>query len=266
LKNKGEKLMTKRRKCSASQLVKYRRCKRLYAFEYVEGFRPPPSDKQQFGLDVHKNAEDWLQEGKAPDDSPAGQVVKMAIATEGMLPAPHKDLLVEEEFQWKFNDVMDVGGFIDLVVPPHLAVNKRPKVKDHKTTSNLRWAKTPEQLEADEQAIIYAIDTMFRFGVKVVDAQWNYYAATNPKKGPRKPSGVRAVEVTFDADDPVFIARVKEMDKDFQEIYRIRELGIPGKDLPPTPSACGMFGGCVHQHRCDLTQNERIEGYFAKKN
>ena len=255
---------TDRRKCSASQLGKYRRCQKLYAFEYVEGFRPPASDRQQFGTDVHEKVEEWLRDGKSPDNSPAGQVVKRARASEGMRPAPDTRLLVEDEFRWKFNDVMDMGGFIDLVVPPELTTKKRHKVQDHKTTSNLRWAKTPEQLEADEQAIIYAVDTMIRFDEKVVDAEWNYYAATNPKVGPRKPSGVKMVTVTFDADDPIFQARLREMDKDLTEIHRIRENGIPGKDLPPSPSACGDFGGCFHKDRCNLSQDDRIAGYFAK--
>ena len=161
----------KKLKISASQVNKIRQCKRAYAFEYNEGLRPPSSVKQQFGTDVHEHLEKWISESKIPDDMPAGRLAKMAITKE-VIPAPDTGLLVEQQFVFPWDDNIDVGGFVDLEIPP--GADGVPTVIDYKTTSDLRWAKSPLQLEQDPQAVIYAINAMLHWDSPRVNIKWIY--------------------------------------------------------------------------------------------
>lgn len=253
-----------RRKISASQVNKLRQCKRAYAFEYVEGFRPPPSPKQQFGTDVHAYLEAWIKTGTLPDDTPAGELAKMAITKE-LIPTPDSLLLTEHDFVYSWDAEVDVGGFIDLLIPPELSDKDTPTVIDYKTTSDLRWAKTVPQLESDPQAILYAIEAMIKFNRPVVFAKWVYLAATAPKSGYRKPTGAKPCWVMFDAHDRFFQMKVKKLDDDIREIYRIRTLNIKGRSLPPSPESCEMFGGCPHKGKCDLGGADVLGAHMEKE-
>ena len=256
--------MPKKLKVSASQINKVRQCKRLYAFEYVEKLRPPSSPKQQFGLDVHDALEKWIKESKLPDDSAAGRMAKMAI-TKKVIPAPDKKLLAEEEFTFAWNDRVDVGGFLDLQIPPELLDSGVPIVTDYKTTSDLRWAKSRLQLSQDAQAILYSIKAMFTWTVQKVVAKWIYLVSTAPKSGNRKPTGVKPVIVEFDAHDPEFQKEVRAIDSDIEEIYRIRSLNIRGLSLPPSPEACEDFGGCFHKGRCNLSPEDKLGSFMERE-
>jgi hypothetical protein len=207
-------------KLSASQLSKGRRCLRAYAFEYVEGFKPGPSPKQQFGKDVHTQLERWLSQGKMPDNTPEGQVAKQGIQ-KNWLPVPSNKLLIEYEFEIPWFDDIIMMGFVDCAVST--ALEEIPIVIDHKTTSSLNWAKTEEQLLLDEQALIYSLWAAWRWDVSKVKARWVYYAASNPVKGKRRPAGAKAVQVEFDVKSKTFQDNIKELLKP-SCMWRIRGL------------------------------------------
>jgi len=245
-------------KISATQINKYRRCQRLYAFEYVEGHKPPPSKKQEFGSAVHKQLEEWLRLGRAPDDSPEGRVAKQGIKN-GWLPTPRSGLLVEHEFSFSWFPGVEMIGFIDCVEPD----DEEPLVIDHKTTSDLRWAMGVDDLRKDPQALLYAVWAAKHYRAPVVRARWLYYAASNPKTGPRKPAGARPVEVKFDCRQKAFIDEVKALNDDIAAIARIRKRKTPALDLPASPGACEMYGGCFHRdERCRLTGPEKLAAYL----
>jgi hypothetical protein len=246
---------------SPTQVTKFRRCQRIIGFEYVEGIKAPPSPKQKFGSDVHAFLEDWLAHGVLPDDSPEGRVAKQGI-DKAWLPMPDRRLLVEHEFQYPMRRELDMFGFVDCAVPPD--ISDPPLVIDHKTTSDLRWAKTADQLAADEQALIYATWGMLKWQVPVVRARWIYYAASNPQGGTRKPRGAKPVEVTFDCRTELFAAKLKKLEEDVLALARIRRSRIRGLDLPASPGSCGMFGGCFYQDRCALTGGDRLAAYMEK--
>ena len=246
---------------SPTQITKYRRCQRLYAFEYVEGFKPPPSDKQQFGTDVHSELEQWLRDGRVPSNTPEGQTAKQGIK-KGWLPTPDKGLFIEQEFAIDWDEDLEMIGFIDCVVPPDLA--DVPIVIDHKTTSSLNWCKTEEDLAKDEQAIIYSTVVAQQFKAQKVKARWIYYSASNPKSGRRKPNGARPVEVEFDVTSKSFLDLLKALLRDSKRIRRIRKRGIKGRALVPSPQSCEMFGGCPHKERCNLSGEDRLEAYMKR--
>ncbi len=230
-------------KLSASQVSKYRRCKRIIGFSYNEKIKEPSSIKQQFGTDVHKEQEGWLSKARMHSDTPAGRVAKQGVR---FLPTPGEHLLVEKYFQIDWQPGVTMIGYIDCVSPSERLVI------DHKTTSNLRWMKTVAQLKGDEQAIIYAIWMMLAYNVSSTRARWVYYSAMNPKRGARKPNGSQFVEIEFRAKDPEFQRHVRQLLADTRDIANIREGGKKGIDLPASPESCGAFGGCFYKQFCDM--------------
>ncbi|NIQ91055.1 MAG: hypothetical protein GWM98_04890 [Nitrospinaceae bacterium] len=248
---------------SPSRVSKFRRCRRLIGFEYVEKIKPPPSPKQQFGKDVHAQLERWFKSGKVPDRTSAGLTAKQGIK-KGWLPGPNvPGLLVEHEAILDWSPGVRLKMFPDLVVPP---LNNSPRiVVDHKTTSDLRYAMTPEQVAADEQAAMYAAWAMLTFGEPEILARWIYYSATNPKKGPRKPNGVKKAEARFRADSVDFLGIIEGLQADIGFIVEIIKSGIRGLNLDPSPESCEMFGGCFFKDRCQLSPADRLVAYTLKK-
>jgi hypothetical protein len=236
---------------SASAVGKKRRCERIIGFEYVEGIRPEPGPKRQFGLDVHDALAKWLKHGTPPDDSPAGKVAKQSIRAD-LLPAPSSALRVEEKFEVPAPDAGEnvfFVGYVDLEVPGTDPL----VVTDHKSTGSLRYALSPEKLAEDPQGVLYAAAAMERTGADNVLARWNYLVATNPKTGPRKPGGVRKVEHVFDRVDPAFGRELAGVVADARRIVEIRRAGLKGLELEPSPGSCGDYGGCDHRDRCNLS-------------
>jgi len=247
-------------KISPSQIVSYRRCKRRIGFEYVEGLRSPPSSKQQFGLDVHTQLENWLKGGTVPDDSPAGLTAKQGINR--WLPAPNNALLIEHKWEIPLEHGISLGGIADCVVPPQ--GDESPIVIDHKTTSNLQYALTPEQLAVDVQALLYATWAGLKYNAREVRARWIYYCASNPKSGKRKPAGTLPAETVIVLPEAVGLMR--KVLEDVEEIAMIRQRQIKGMALKPSPEGCAMYGGCFHKERCnDLTMEDRIASKMNAK-
>jgi len=246
---------------SPTQLVKYRQCARKIGYEYVEGIKAPSTPKQEFGREVHKHLERWLRDGVLPDKSPAGLVAKQGIGR--WLPPPGPELLVEHTWSIPLECGVVLSGIADCVQPPR--GGELPLVIDHKSTSGLKWALTPEQLKTDVQSLLYATWAGLEFGARVVEVRWIYYSASNPRNGgPRKPTGVKPVGASIVLPDAV--ALMRGVLRDVREIVRIRAEQYSGAQLPPSPASCDLYEGCQHRARCgDLGQWARIAAKMDKK-
>jgi hypothetical protein len=248
---------------SPSATDKFRRCLRLYAFEYNEKIKPPPSDKQEFGLEVHKQLERWLKKGKRPDDSSAGLTAQQAI-DKGWLPKPNPKLLVESMFEFSIRKGLGIAGYIDCLVPPEIT-GAEPLIIDHKTTSDLRWAKSEEELLLDPQVLIYCIRAMLLYKSPKARARWIYYAASNPKDGsPRKPRGAKPVEVLISNQNSKVMGVIENLVTDLEAMAVIRKENKSGLSFEPNPEACGRFGGCPHLDRCNLTPGDKLAAYISR--
>lgn len=237
---------------SPTQIEKFDRCERLISYEYVQHMKPPPSVKQSFGTAVHANLERWLSKGKMPDETPEGATAKQGIRN-NWLPSPSSALLVEHDFEIPFSKEVHVRGKIDCVVPGAV-----PIVIDHKTTSDLIWTKTPEELRIDAQAIVYSIYAALKYSADQVRARWIYYSASNPKNGPRKPTGAKAVELVFDVASAEFLEQWDSLCERLKRIAHIRNEGIYPNELPPSPQNCSAFGGCYFKDECKLSGLDQL--------
>ena len=235
---------------SASQITTAELCLRKWAWLKIEGLKPPPNKYAAHGLQTHKQVAEWLTNRTPPDDSPQGRT---AIALLPHLPPPQaiQARFVEVRFGLRLAS-LEFVGFVDLFHPTH---ERRPRVYDHKTTSDLRWAKTPAELVQDAQAILYAFWGMIHSATDVVDLQWTYATRhKNPK--------------TLVVEQTVTKAEIKPRLEKTRDtalgLAALLEAGIPALDVPYDAAGCEAFGGCPFQDKCNLTPEDRIRSVMSQ--
>lgn len=237
---------------SASQFQTFQRCKRKWAFTYIDGEVSPGSAATEFGSEVHAVIEHYLKTGewKGADDA-------VACAKQGahMLPEPKdRTIGVEEQMLVSLSKKPSVKliGYVDLIIPPrhgHFL-----KVVDHKSTKDFRYMAKPAELKDNVQATIYSTYAMDKHRVDKVETQWRYYCA-RPGPGvdgrPRTPRGFKVVSRMKDKGE--VLEAWKPLVLASQEMV---ELALNqktwAKDVEPNPDACGDYGGCPFWHLCNV--------------
>ena len=229
---------------SASQIGTWTDCKRKWGFQYLDGIRSPPNPSAALGVRVHAVLEAWLRDGTAFDLSTLeGQIASSGLAH---LPMPG-EAEVEKGFVVK-TDAASYRGYIDASFG-----GDPPTVLDHKTTGNLQWAKTEDDLRKDIQATIYAAEAMSRTGKDAVELRWVYYTTKKP----------------YQSHKVSLVVLREDIEKNFDEIdlIAIDILGAyknfrTGKELPPSPQACGAYGGCFFVPTCGLTAQDMLKAHL----
>lgn len=160
---------------SATRIDTWMNCNRKAAWEYICGYKSPQEAGQARGDQVHKYLE-WLKrnEGALPDRTDEIG----AIAAEALPYVEHLSLatgaIIEGEFTFD-GDRHRWTGRGDIKQPGR-------EVWDYKTSSDpTRWAKTPEDLLLDAQAMLYA-EREFRLfpNLEWLDMTWLYLASRKP--------------------------------------------------------------------------------------
>jgi hypothetical protein len=269
---------------SASQVSLFRDgpdddgCVRKYLLRYVAGIEDPGTKAQALGKEVDDTQlQPYLKEGRPFDlDREAGQIAQSGLE---WLPAPkHPGLEVQKEFVMPSpTKAFGWRGYLDLWLPQrglsyldaeltalgHTTAGV-PIVSDFKTSSNLTWAKTPEQLAKDPQAQLYATWAMWKTKARTVDLVWIYLQT----KGARK---AKRVHLRVDGDH-VF-RQFSELEKTGKQILEVRERALEelgpkpeqaraidwAMQFPPNTNACGNFGGCPHRHICNLSPAQFVD-------
>jgi hypothetical protein len=253
---------------SASQISTFDDCQRKWAWRYIAKIETPPHPSAVLGTEVHDTQlAPYLRDGRAFDYTrDSGHIAAAGLA---YLPTPQlPGLVVERHFEMPSpTHLFGYQGYIDLWVPdsemlPGLGVYNAPAVVDFKTTSDLKWAKTPETLATDVQAQLYATWAMFSTGARTVDLVWIYMQTRGAHKARRVHLRVNGEQV---------FEQFKVIDRKGLAIHNIRK-DADGKDadtypltLPPNPSACNSYGGCPYQHKCNLSPSEFIESLSPKE-
>jgi len=206
------------------------------------------------GTLVHSHLETWLKHRKLPA---IGEAAVVANAMIPHLPPPQavEPHDIEREFQWRFQEVA-FRGFIDLI---HFDSSKQVPVTiyDHKTTSDLQWAKTAEDLGVDVQATLYARVLMDQTSTDVVQLQWTY--ATR-KARPQ----VLPVRRLITRDE--ILPRVSQTVASAREMQSILNAGCTAIEVPYDASACDAFGGCPFRTNCNLTTQQKIQSAMTQEN
>lgn len=166
---------------SASQITTFRSCKRLWAIEKLAELTRIKEETGALatGSEVHAMLETYLLHGVTP--APIHPHRSKFDAVVGMLPLPvrmNPGLLVEYEFEFPvYPGGTPIVGAMDICLPPWVEPDASKEaliyggIDDHKTTSDLKYAKTPEELSHNTQLIIYAY---YLFRIKEL-CSWNLF-------------------------------------------------------------------------------------------
>ena len=233
---------------SASQIGTWDDCKRKWGFQYLDKIRSPPHPSAELGTRVHTVLEAWLKNGTPFDLS----TVEGQIAASGIhhLPLPG-EAEVEQGFTFQ-TPVAHYRGYIDARFG-----SDPPTVLDHKTTSDLRWAKSEDDLRKDTQATLYAAEAMIRTGKDAVELRWVYYTTKKPYTSRKVSLLVLKEDIQKNFDDiDATAAQIIDAYKNF----------TTGKDLPPTPTSCGAYGGCYFLKTCNLTPRDMLRAHLENDN
>lgn len=240
------------RHVSASQITTYQRCARKWHFEKVMGFRPPQTGAQGLGTAVHTHVEGYHLEGKEPPADRAGEVARAMLP---LLPPRDPANLIESPLSNPDIALSSVKvlGYIDFAVPPKEA---RFRIYDSKTTKNLKYAKTADELKDNTQLILYA---WWGFS-KWLDAESadisHVYGVTE---------GVaRGQLVTATVDREHVESRVQTYSATVEEMKAATTVSDPML-ISPNFDACNDYGGCPFKERCLQTPEVRLSYLFRKE-
>jgi RecB family exonuclease len=239
---------------SASRISTWIRCPTRAAWQYIAGYPEEGTDATELGTAVHDELE---RIKKNPGALPNMLDEIGAIAAEAL---PHvADLSLEDgasiEGEFTFQGRHKWRGKIDIEKPGDL--------RDYKTTSDFRWMKTPEELMADPQAILYAERMFRRLEAKndaplpsdaTVQGTWIYLRK-------RKPYAARTVQFTMTrAHAAAGFAALESYADEMQTAAYAAPADPPGvhrfilDTIPKNPEACNDFHRqCPHYARCGMS-------------
>jgi hypothetical protein len=260
---------------SASQISTWTDCPSKWWLEKIAGFRQPESPAQKLGTDTHTDLERFELDGTAPGPIAAAGIHRLPDP-------PVAPALVEAAFALVDPEMpVPVVGKIDLIEP------ERKRITDHKTTSDFKYCKSPEQLKHDTQASIYPLAAVnLLFGVETatgdvyksrddypimrpvfdgfdsVTFRHVYYRTKGVHKSQESECDFTAAELRQRWTDIVRPAVVK-MYEDAQKTNL--------RDVDHNLKSCGNYGGCYFRSLCaEIGRNPqqlgaKPLGLFTKK-
>jgi len=242
---------------SASRITTWMSCNRKAAWLYICGYPDPGNQDTEFGGAVHQALYEF---GRNPALLPDLSDPVQAVAAEA-LPYVHAALTCETAFE---GEIAVVGqhkwtGMRDLNPYPGA-------VWDYKTTGDFKNCKTPEQLQSDPQAILYAkAELDLHPALDHVDLMWLYL-----KK--RKAYGARPVEARIERDDAQRgFAALESFATEMQEAAFAAPLDPVARHkyvldvVQPNFGHCTAYRGCPYRDRCvdsPLFTNPDPKGYL----
>lgn len=237
---------------SPSQIETWLGCNRQWYWQYPMGIKSPPTASTLIGSACHTIAEDFIQEQNGEDLSVKRDgkdhhrsIVRPAMPTLRMLGDMHKAGLghVERSMKRKLRNGLNLIGRIDFMSLPE---TDNPLVVDHKTTANLQYAKTEEELSTNIQMLAYAYEAVcLKPLAKAVRVAHNVMLT-------RGAPAARYTDALISVKDVhAGWTRIQDIS---DKMIETSKLASPA-DVPPTLSACDRFGGCFHRDRCSAIKN-----------
>lgn len=232
-------------KISPSAIDTARACLRKWGWRHIAKVPEEPNRFAAAGTQIHAALEAYYSDPHLPPrldtSSDEGRILIPALAH---LPPRGPHVRVEGHFsRGPFH------GYKDLEV--------RGFVLDLKTTSNLLYAKTPEDLRKDPQALIYAWDHLEEHpDLDEVTCRWVYVV-----RDPKRP---RAMPVDATLSRAYTYEAIEEFVSLAGALQRHREAHTDVLDLVPSPVECDRYRGCPHVDRCaDITPERKVSAFMA---
>ncbi len=231
---------------SVSQIKDFLRCPRLWYSAKVLGIQRPFSKAAEKGVNHHAAVERWYRGGPRPSN----EAFEAAIAG---LPAPAKDLLVEEPLT---NPVLYIeetrfDGYCDLIVPPR--EDGIPYIIDHKFVSSFRYMDDPAN---SLQTLIYGYHASKRWPETwEVKLGFHYYMADGSDFKQRV--ATVPVERCESEWTEIVIPTVHKMQAFVAQGH------VEGWELTGVPDnrgdPCYQFGGCFLMEQCGVVPKGKAD-------
>lgn len=241
---------TKIRRYSASQIKTYNDCPRKWAHRYIDHRESPPNKYALWGIKLHKDTENYLN-GKSIKEIDNDNL-KIILPSIKHLPQPG-DCTTESRFDLGLIGLGALVGYIDIKT----YVDDIPINIDIKTTSDLRWALTPEELASDVQSVIYAKARMLEESCRKVRNRWVYMQRNLNNPATRK---VEAEMYSSEVDE-----HMANLITTIQQMGDLYDSGSKAKDVDPKTTACDKYGGCPYKEFCNLTGKERLRSFIMNQ-
>ena len=269
---------------SASELSLYGRCKRKWAFAYILGIRDEAGPAAALGIEVDdRQLQPYFREGTPFDytlPSDAGYIASSGLA---YYPRPGEHTR-GTQYHWSMPSPggivgttprLGYHGYMDLWMPDGAHVPDQrpgyPVVIDFKTTSDFRWAKSPEGLASDNQAMLYAIWALYSTRKESVDLNWLYLRTKGAKAARRVHLRVFADRSEYQNTMGATLTTTGALDALIRIDATAHAMLTEGAGctdpltLEANPEACSDFGGCPHQSKCNLGPSEIIDSLSRRK-
>lgn len=231
---------------SASQIETFEMCNRKWWYNKRLKLKVPPTKDTNIGSAVHGEIERYFEDG---DESKLGIIAKHGLPKLRELRArnPQIELSIGKDKRKGLGTGSPLitlaglpgEGFIDVYLPF--------EVWDHKTTGQMKYAKTADELRMANQLVLYArasqvIEQDFTRPVKVGHIVY--------LKVP--PYGVRVTDVDLAPEH--IESRIQVLDG---TVSLMKEVADVRSEISVTPTwtACTAYGGCPFKDRCHSTRN-----------
>ena len=230
-------------------------CNRRFYFSKVLHRPDPPTGNQAKGVEIHSQIEHYLLTGEdvlGPAAREAKRFLPEPKAKGLGIEVPLKDigLTIAGVPVLGFVDVVnDTGVWFDNEGTCHTLQEDEIEIADHKTTSNLAYAKTPKDLTKDVQMVGYGkAATLIKPAVRGVRLSHNYISTK--KREAKKISVLMSVQEIEDRFHGHLVPTVEKM----KQSVRLKVV----EDLRPNLEACHSFNRpCPFLEECQkdpLTQ------------
>jgi hypothetical protein len=201
----------------------------------------------QRGTNIHGEIEHYLRSGKI-------RMTEWSLYVEAAkehLPKPKDpDVIIEQRID------LDCGaavpgvawlGFIDAGDSGRDPL----RLLDYKTTSDFRYAKTPHELSQNTQLCSYA---KWAYGMgHTGNIELAHLYLKTQKTVPKKLPKTKLVTIKVNKD---MIEDIWQRDLGTVAQMADAHKASSAQDLPPTTSACMMYGGCTYRSQCGLTASD----------
>ena len=255
-------------KISASQIKTYRACPTKWSYDKLSGLKSPKGSGKgaAFGSMVHTHLERYgLKEMLPPSDEPAGKVALRVIAGghvpigvdgvyyEGMDPVGRMAPLCRNSlprpgmfFLSSGREDVTLVGYIDQLDVRDPTV---PVVVDYKTTSNLKYALTTDELMSDPQAVLYALYAFATHPAQKVIVRFVYVHVKNRTE----PGKVVLREITYTPESilPYTAGLVSD-------VSAMADAHATRPDMPKNTERCYDYGGCPWMSVCKPIRGEPL--------
>lgn len=252
---------------SASQIKSWLECPRKWAFSKLKQISSPDTRATLKGRDIHAVAEEWGKTGRVAN--PETHAARLFAPALEHLPEWHPGLLAEANMATD-SPIRCAGvpfvGFLDLCDPGAMLL------VDYKTTKDLGYAKTEEELREDPQVIAYARWLMERefflefrdawsapwldaYGDRPVHVRFIYLLS----RIPRDAFEPRVQVVEFDVTPRETLAPWAKFEGIVREMLDLawteeRDTnGVRIESVTDNRDSCDNWGGCPHADRCPGT-------------